>query len=146
MGRCFALIGLLFAADSAFAHKFYVEAKLAEPIRIEAYFEDDTPAQEAKIIVRQGETIVAEGRTDEKGVWTCTLPPGNYQVRAETLGHAAETTLGVPDKPVEPIAATDNQRTENTRTPLRRLVMGLGIIAGVTIVSYVLRQRSRASR
>src|SRR5438309_3899829 len=101
MRLAFALIEFLFAGNSAFAHKLYVEAKPSDPVRFEAYYEDNTPAQEAKITVFQGETVIAEGRTDAEGIWTCSLPAGHYQVKAETLGHGAQTTLDVREKPAE---------------------------------------------
>jgi hypothetical protein len=138
-------ISLLLGTSPAFAHKLYVEAKPSgDQVRCEVFYEDDTPAQEAKVIVLNGETVVAEGRTDEKGVWTCNLPPGRYQVKAETLGHAADTVLEVPARPTAvSTAPMENERAEKTRTPWRRLILGLGIIAGLSILTFVLRRRSK---
>lgn len=143
-----AVIALLsIGVSPAFAHKLYVEAKpYTDHIRVEAYYEDDTPAQEAKIKIRKDDVVVAEGRTDEKGVWTCTLPPGHYSVRAETLGHAADATIDVPARAEDVVQPVDDQRAENTRLPLRRVILGLGIITGVTVLSYVLRHRARGTR
>jgi hypothetical protein len=66
-------------------------------VHVEAFY-DDTPAQQAKIFVEnERKQIVAEGRTDERGLWSCPLPmPGNYTVRAESVGHATRETLVVP--------------------------------------------------
>lgn len=147
--RFLLVVALLFLSVSpAFAHKLYVEAKLGtDTVRFEAYYEDDTPAQQARITVSKDDAVVAEGRTDEKGVWTCSLAPGSYRVRAETLGHAADATLEVPDKPVDISAPPGpDDHAANTHTPWSRVILGLGIIAGVTILGYVLTRTAKCKR
>jgi hypothetical protein len=88
----------LLTTAPAFAHKLSLDCRVKdERVRVEAFYDDDTPAQQAKIFVEnEGKHIVAEGRTDERGVWSCPLPaPGRYTVRAESVGHAAKETLVV---------------------------------------------------
>jgi hypothetical protein len=131
---------LLFGTSSAFAHRLHVDPKIVgEELRVEAYYDDDTPAQEAKITVKAGDLTVAEGRTDEKGVWTCPKPgAGKYTVRAESVGHAATETLDIGEvaAAAEPPAANGSQsaqRLANTRTPWRNLAVGLGLLGTVCV-------------
>jgi hypothetical protein len=142
-----AITLIALGATPAFAHKLCVEAKpRTDHVHVEAYYDDDTPAQEAKITIHKGDAVVAEGRTDEKGVWTCMLPPGHYTVRAETLGHAAKETFDVPERVEEVAQPSDDQRAENTQFPIWRVVLGLGIIAAATTILYALRHRARCTR
>jgi hypothetical protein len=131
---------LLSGTPSAFAHRLHVDPKIVgDQLRVEAYYDDDTPAQEAKITVRAGDTMVAEGRTDEKGVWTCPKPAaGKYTVRAGSVGHAATETIDIGEvvATTEPPAADDPksaQRLANTRTPWRNLAVGLGLLGTVCV-------------
>jgi hypothetical protein len=142
-----AIVFLSLGASHAFAHKMYVEAKpLTDHVRVEAYYDDDTPAQEAKIKILKDDAVIAEGRTDEKGVWTCTLPPGHYSVRAETLGHAAHGVIEVPARAEEVVPSSDDQRTANTRFPVWRVVIGLAVIGTLSFIGYVLRYRAKSTQ
>jgi nickel transport protein len=138
------VVALLVLSSSAFAHKLHVDARVdGDLVRVEAYHDDDTPAQEAKITVLDGEKLIAEGRTDDKGVWTFAKPgPGSYLVRAASVGHAAKTRLDIAAAPSPP--PIPNQRKEVTNTPWRRIGMGLGIILGVSIVGLILRRSGSA--
>jgi hypothetical protein len=136
---------LLAGTSPAFAHRLHVDLKLAgDQVRVEAFYDDDTPAQEAKITVTQGDQTIAEGRTDEKGVWTCAKPaPGTYLVRAESVGHAAKDTLIVRESnqppPSEPTSATA-ERARHTQTPWGRLAAGLAVIGGLWIAWIISRR------
>src|SRR5262245_49199303 len=111
-----AVAFVLAGSTPAFAHRLHVEAKVAgDQLRVEAYYSDDTPAQEARITITRGDQPVAEGRTDERGVWTCPRPaPGTYTVRAESAGHAARETLVVPQP--DPVPTTEPTPTINERS------------------------------
>jgi hypothetical protein len=147
-------------ASPALAHRLHVDSwVVGETVRIEAFYDDGTPAQEAKITLKLGGQLVAEGRTDDKGVWTSPRPkPGTYTVRAESIGHAAtgdplnvpETTLGPSAAPEQPSPVED--REKKTRTPWGRLATGLGIIGGLWLAWRIARRglgksnESKASR
>src|SRR4051794_2601266 len=92
-------VAILAGPAPVFAHRLHVEPKATgDQIRVDVFYDDDTPAQEAKVTIRLGDRTVAEGRTDDKGVWTCPRPkPGTYTVWAESVGHAATETLPVPE-------------------------------------------------
>jgi nickel transport protein len=144
---------LLTGTSSAFAHRLHVDPKIVgDQLRVEAYYDDDTPAQDARITVRAGDVTVAEGRTDDKGVWTCPKPTGGkYTVRAESVGHAATETLDIGDfaAAAEP-PATDEpksaQRLANTRTPWRNLAVGLGLLGTVCVAWLFTRKAANPAR
>src|SRR5262245_13880228 len=137
-----AIAALLTLASPAFAHRLLFDYKVdGAELRVEAYYDDDTPAQQTKVIISFEGTTVAEGRTDDRGVWTCPKPSaGTYSLRIEGVGHATKGTLEIRDQPA-PAPELDD-RAARTSTPWRRIGLGIGIIAGVTILSYVLRKRS----
>jgi hypothetical protein len=143
--RLLILACLLAGTSPAFAHRLHVDPKLAgDQVRVEAFYDDGTPAQEAKVTITLGEQTIAEGRTDEKGVWTCAKPaPGTYLVRAESVGHAAKDTLIVPEPdqppPTEPTASTDG-RARRTQTPWGRLAAGLAVIGGLWVAWIISRR------
>ena len=143
---------LLLAASPALAHRLHVDAKVAgDLIRVEAFYDDDTPAQEAKITLTLGDQLAVEGRTDDKGVWTCPRPaPGTYTVRAVSVGHAAKDSHLVPEP--EPTQATIEQeppaspeRVKQTRTPWARLAAGLAIIGGLWVAWTIARRSTGMS-
>jgi hypothetical protein len=101
------------------------------------------------VTVLRGDEVVAEGRTNEKGVWTCPLPkPGTYTVRVVSTGHAADPEpLVVPEQDAAPDAGPQSdERERRTRTPWARLGAGLGVIAGLGVAWLVARRAmTRAS-
>ena len=59
----------LLATSPALAHRLNVRAKvIGDQVRVEAFYDDDTPGQEAKVTLKLGDELVAEGLTDDKGV------------------------------------------------------------------------------
>ena len=147
------LVLLAFAASPALAHKLLMDARVADDkLRVEAFYDDDTPAQGAKITVENDQgTIIHEGKTDERGVWSCGLPmPGQYTLRAESVGHAAKKTLTISGAPPsEKIVIPDSGRSSSgpirdneTSLPWLRVVIGLGVIAVLGTALLVARRRT----
>ncbi|HKB03681.1 MAG TPA: hypothetical protein VKD90_15765 [Gemmataceae bacterium] len=136
------LLVLLIGAAPAFAHKLNVEPKVdGDRLRVEVYYDDETPAQDAKITVLFGDEELATGKTDEKGVWTCPAPgPGTYLVRAESLGHAAKETVVIRDPAADSASPAPESRANRTRTPWRNIALGLGLIGGAVLLGRVLRR------
>jgi hypothetical protein len=61
-----ATIVLLAASSPALAHRLHVVPKIVgDELRVEAFYDDDTPAQEARIAVLIEDEIAAQGTTDE---------------------------------------------------------------------------------
>lgn len=94
-----AALAVVFAAAPARAHD--LRAKLnpeTDPIRVEAWFDDDTPAQQARVsVVRSTGEEVASGQTDERGVWSFAKPgPGMYRITVESVGHRDVLRLTIP--------------------------------------------------
>ena len=148
-----AMMALLIAAPSALAHRLIVDPKVVgNEVKVEAFYEDDTPARNAKVIVWRDKEKVAEGRTNEKGVWTFPKPaPGSYTVRVEDVGHAGKEQLVIPDpnpdvpaliSGPEPVAEPPS-RDEKTGPRWGRLAIGLAVIGGLVLLW---RFRLRMSR
>jgi nickel transport protein len=124
-------------------------APTGDRLRVEAYYEDDTPADDAKVTVLQGETVVAEGKTDDKGVWSCPLPPpGSYRVKVLSVGHVGLKAVEIAGPPLETSdpgsdpAVNPEQRAENTKTPWNRLGLGVGLILGMALAWWLIRRGS----
>lgn len=152
----FAAVALLLASTSpAFAHKLYVDATPdGDRLRVEAYYDEDIPAPNARVSVRSGDQLIAEGRTDEMGVWTSPkLGPGTYMVTAQDVGHASDpdtVVIADPDAPPSLSAAPDpapesQTRADKTRTPWRRIGLGIGLIAGFVLLSRLLRRSTTSA-
>lgn len=161
-------IGCVISASPACAHKLIVVATIkGERVRVEAFYDDDTPAQQAKVIIESdGKRVVAEGRTDERGLWSCPIPaPGEFTVRAESTGHAAKDFFVIPepggtpsapvvanqsvtaDTPAQPGAARESRdqsrptREEMTGTPWLQIAIGFAIIGSLCVGAMILRKR-----
>jgi len=79
--------------NRADAHALVLGVKLPpdapDLLLVEASFDDETPAEGAKITITVADgTVVAEGTTDEKGVCQLTRPgPGKYKATVDSHGH-----------------------------------------------------------
>jgi hypothetical protein len=143
-----AIAVVLATAGPALAHKLMLTVTVTgDRVRVEAFHDDDTPADGAAVTVRQGDDPpVAEGKTDEKGVWTFARPaPGAYTVRASSVGHIAREGLTVDRDPVaaDPTEPA-SQRDQLTRTPWKNVLIGLGLIAAVCAIVLLVRKRNPA--
>lgn len=107
-----ALAAVALSPAPALAHDLRVVVKLPadEPtvVVIEAGFDDDAPAEAAAVTIVDAEQyIIAEGKTDDRGV--CRLPrpaPGKYTAKAVAIGHRDRVAFEVvgPPKPEAPAA------------------------------------------
>ncbi len=164
---------LAFLPDRLQAHVIFAEARLDNgQIRVEVYFDDDTPAQKAKVkILDQDRQVVAEGTTDERGL--CFFPRfagGEYLVLAKSAGHSAREGFHLPEHPMASpspfpgIAPAETSgdpgcvvigespspsslRQERTRTPWLQVGLGLFLIAALSgSVWYLGRRPSQSTR
>ena len=143
------LLTLLALPALAHAHAVGVAAKLVGGgVRIEAFFDDDEPAADAKVTVRDAaNNLIAEGTTDAAGVWSFALPPaGKYTVRLDAGdGHATTTVITVPPGAAGAIAISEGPSRE-ARTGWHRwaaVAVGLLTIAAVTKVLTRLKRTTK---
>jgi hypothetical protein len=145
---CLALFALLASDSPARAHGLGVQCKLrGGKVEVEAYFDDDTMARDARVQVRNmdGE-LVAKGRTDDKGRWYFPVPaPGKYNVIVDAGdGHRAREKITIPGTATHSAVTQDPaeasvplsegpSREEFTRFPWLRALLGTGIIGGASL-------------
>ncbi|MCE9529871.1 MAG: hypothetical protein K8T89_01825 [Planctomycetes bacterium] len=144
------LIALGITAAPAHAHRMMLEVKLKDQrLRVEAFYDDDTPAQLAKILVENAQKdIVVQGVTDEKGVWNCLIPAsGEYTIRAEARdGHFAKERLTIPPTGTEiSPALVPPSREETTQTPWLKMAIGLGLITLLFTTLWFFRRNAAPS-
>lgn len=132
-------------ASPARAHDLIAKVTFtATEVRVVAAYDDDTPAEEAKVTlsVLKGAEI-AKGVLDEKGVWVTPLPPpGKYVIVVRDGGHrdTKEFTIDPPTPAAaEPVVEVTYERWRIDKT--LGLVLGLGVLLGGTLLYVVLRRR-----
>lgn len=149
-----ALAIVLFAGGSAPAHALGVECKLKDgTVVLEAFYSDNTPARDAKVIVRDphGKEL-ATGHTDDAGRWTFPAPaPGKYEVTCDAgAGHRRPVIITIPSpaalKPITPtpeeiVVTGGPTREELTRFPWLRLVLGVAAIGGLAVLLWLATRR-----
>lgn len=85
---------------AACRHGLFVKATWqAGKLRIEAFYDDDTPATQAKVTLADANGVVlAQGLTNSFGEWQLAWRrPGKLTIRCDARdGHRASTTLEVP--------------------------------------------------
>ena len=140
IGAAAVVLALLGIARPASAHALGVECKLHDGVvRLEAYFDDDTAAADARVVVLDAaQLIVAEGRTDAKGMWHFPAPPlGLYRVTIDAgAGHQTVIRLriAVPaertaaPEPVAKMVLDGPTRAEFTQFPWGKVALGLAAI------------------
>ena len=148
MTRRSAIAGavLLMTASAVHAHKVMIAHKVTgAELRVDVFFEDDSPADAAKVQLRQGEAVVAEGRADETGVWKTALPaPGEYEIWAEHTGHVAKEPLTVTGPSVAMPAEASPGREAVVGVQWLKIAAGIGVIVVVFAVLMVTGRQKRA--
>jgi nickel transport protein len=146
-----AVILLLLVASPAWAHNLGAECKIrGGRVELEAYFDDDTPARNAKVTLRDASShVLVEGTTDHDGRWSIPVPkPGNYQVIVDAGdGHRHQQGLTVVDRGAatgSTIAGGGPSRDEFTRTPWLKIALGLALITLATGGVYACLRRTRS--
>jgi nickel transport protein len=141
-----ACLGALLFAGPVFAHNMGMICKPdGDRVRVEVFFDDETPAQEATVSVMDtNQKSIAQGKTDERGIWMFPNPaPGTYTITATSAGHRAAFVLMITDSPLELEATSTPSREEMTGTPWVNLGIGLGIIALLCALVLLLRKNTK---
>ncbi len=154
-----AVFVLLLAVQPTAAHGLGAECKVhGGRVEVEAYFDDDTVAADAAVVVRDAaQAIVAEGRTDAKGLWSFAAPDaGIYRVTVDAgAGHRTTLRIKVPERtdapgptvtaasgecdcctddskadagPAEAVISDGPSRAVFTRLPWAKVALGLSAI------------------
>jgi hypothetical protein len=122
---------------TALAHALGVACKInGDKVEIEAFYDDDSAANKAKVsVVNVKNEVIASGVTDKDGKWSFATPaPGKYEIRVDAgAGHRAKKVLSVPGVVSEPApskqADPEPTRADMTRTPWLKIGIGLAAIA-----------------
>lgn len=156
MFRYFLLVLVWFAVPGfTFAHGLGAEAKLKDGrVHLEAYFDDDTPAADARVVVHSDGQIVAEGKTDSQGKWVFPIPaPGKVRITVDAgAGHRTTTTLTIasgsgtgsgngPNSERVEVVSEGLSRKEFTTIPWRGLGVGVGLLGLVAAGSWAMSRR-----
>ncbi len=112
---------------------------LNDPIRVEAWFDDDEPAAGARVEVTDSEgRTIAVGVLDDQGVWTFAKPgPGSYRIVVELTGHRDVIRLTFAETAGPEVVATD--RLDKNLG----LAIGLVLLLGGTAAFVLLRRFKR---
>ena len=154
-----SVLALLASGPRAFAHALGAECKIrGDRVVVEAYFSDNTSAQDARItVVDDANREVANGKTDAAGRWSFPVPvAGRYEVVVEAgMGHrttvsftvdAAATNVSSTTADVPAIVTEAPTRAEFTRLPWERILGGLIAIAWAGAgLRWWLRRKGRSS-
>ncbi len=107
---------MLFLLLLCIPHKLCAKLDIqGDKIIVEAWYDNDIPAEKAKVTLLQQKKTLAEAMTDERGMCTFTIPPsGDYlldisaggghrteiafALGAETVAEAGDTKAGVSSK------------------------------------------------
>lgn len=151
----FAVVAWVFvlSVSAVAAHDLGAQAKFQDgEVLLEAYYDDDTAASQAKVRVVDGTgAVVAQGITDDHGQWKFAAPPGRYRMTVDAGGgHRTSIVLTIPEqaglsttapapsaKPrltavtEQPIVSSGPSRQEFTQFPWLRLGMGLVVLVGL---------------
>ncbi len=133
-------VAALLAPRAAEAHDLKASVNaLVDPIRVEAWFDDDEPAAEARVVVTDAEgRTIASGVLDEKGAWYFPKPgPGSYLIVVELTGHRDRKRLEIPEAAPPEVAET--WRLDKNLG----LVIGLGLLLGGSLAFAWLRRSRR---
>ncbi|MFO0825354.1 MAG: carboxypeptidase-like regulatory domain-containing protein [Gemmataceae bacterium] len=112
-----------------------------EVLLLEAGFDDETPAEEAKLVITDAAgTVVAEGKTDARGLCKLARPvPGKYVATVDALGHKDKVEFEIVGAADAGTAATEYRGWRLDRT--LGLVIGVGGLLAFSGGYWLLRRR-----
>lgn len=166
MRRLALLFLLMLMVWPAHAHRINAFADYSDgKLTVMSYFSDGTPVRNARVTVIDPKgAIVAEGFTDDDGIFSIELPPANYKIVVnESLGHRAETEIALTPKEKAVPAEKSSQKKQHkgidqleeqilqkldrieralNRIRVIEIVGGLGWIIGVFGIIALLKSRS----
>jgi nickel transport protein len=145
-----AILALL-PASPAMAHGLNVSVEPDTPgalVTVAAYFEDNTPAQQAKVFVTEVDsTPVVHGTTDDRGRWAFARPaPGRYRILVDAgNGHRVHADLTIATDPALSAGIDTPSRAEFTRFRWLGVLGGVGFLGLFAGVAWLVRRRRARS-
>lgn len=147
-----ALVGAVALPGRASAHDLQLVVKLPpdapQVLLIEAGFDDDTPAEGAKVVLTDASgAVIAEAKTDDRGVCKLARPvPGKYTATVEALGHKDKVAFEVVGVAVADAASgpTEYRGWRLDRTV--GLVVGVGSLLALSAGYWLVRRGSTSTR
>lgn len=120
-------------------------------LKVAVFYSDDTPARSARVrLLDSDRQVLEETVTDADGRCELRAPaPGPYQVAADAgEGHRATRRIVVrPHGDANEVQVSDGpSRSEFTRFPILRVVVGVAVIALLAMGAIGLRNRLRGGR
>lgn len=111
-------------------------------LRIEAWFDNETPADGAKVKLLSNKKTLHEAVTDEKGF--CSIPApgaGNYSIDVNAGGgHRTEITFTIEAAVDEQTAGADKESVFQRR--IWGAIIGLGVIVALTFAGRIAFRKS----
>ena len=136
LSRRAVLATLAFLVTSpAMAHGLNVSLEPGAPgaqVSVAAYFDDDTPAPAAKVVVTENDGApVVQGTADERGRWAFARPaPGHYRIVVDAgNGHRVHANLTIPAEATASVGIDTPSLAEFTRFPWLGVGAGVGLLA-----------------
>ncbi len=110
-------------------------------LKVVAGYDDDTPADGAKVTITRADWGAVTGILDATGTWVTPLPPpGQYVLVVSDAGHRdrKEFTINAPAADVPAEVTYERWRLDKTLG----LAVGLGALLGGTLLYVVVRRKS----
>lgn len=112
---------------------------------IEAWFDNDTPADQAAVRILQNEKVISESKTDERGL--CSMPspdPGSYVLQVHAGGgHRTEVPFSIESQKTEQAAGRTHEEVQQRRW--WGTIGGITLIAILTLFARKLIKNTRAA-
>jgi hypothetical protein len=136
------------APTSSWAHALRADYSIKDGvIHLEAYFDDDSPARNAQVLLRDNdEKTLTESSTDARGLCSLpTPPPGRYFLIVDAgMGHRHKQPIIIAsEKQTTSVAATENTRKEHTAFPYFKVSLGFGIIFLASLTYLIAKKMTR---
>lgn len=147
----FSILAVLLMVSHAAAHAIDGRWRIrADKLEVRAFFDDDSPAEDAKVRVLDLEAKqVQEGKTDADGLCVLPLPPaGEYHIVIDAgAGHRKTIEIRVPAAGYPAGSSADDYFGPDQPTSQRWLKagIGIGVIGVLALAAWVALRRSGKS-
>jgi hypothetical protein len=116
-------------------HKLCAKVELVgDRLQIEAWYDNDLPADNTQVTLFRDKLIVSEGRTDDRGLCQFPIPAvGSYRVDVNAGGgHRTEALFEIA---AEPVVAAGETKEQSQRRRWLGMTIGLCLIFVSTLLA-----------